>query len=173
MQTRRQLMQKLGLGVAVVTAGATVSTAARAEHRRQLGAFAEGGSTDAAPWWLVAPLRPGLRLAGGWRVMDLSPVRRGAAVLTLAGSEGVEVGVHICAHGGQAQGLASSRLFDLVLMDGGQGDRPTPVGLAQAMNGLARAISRNEIEAADDLDHLARMLTHAERVELYGPESLT
>ena len=173
MESRRGLLQKLGVGAAVAATGAGVSRAARAEHRRQLQAFAAGGTTTAAPWWLLQPLREGARLSDGWVVAGLSPVERGAAVLELQHASGDVARVHLCAHGGRPKGVAHTRLFDLVLMDGGQGDRPTNPRLGRTLMGLARRIRRNEVAQGGDLDSVSRMLTHAERVALYGPETLT
>jgi hypothetical protein len=178
METRRRLLQKLGIGAAVAAAGAGLSRSARAEHHRQLQAFAAGGDATGAPWWLLEPLEVGARLSDGWTIAALTPVERGAAVLELrhdrrpADAGGI-ARVHLCAHGGKPRGLAHSRLFDLVLMDGGQGDQPTDPRLGRVLVGVARRIRRNEVAASGDLDSVSRMLTHAERVALYGPETLT
>lgn len=174
MESRRVLLQKLGLGAAAASVGLGASGAARAEQARRLRAFAEGAAPADPPWWLVTPLQTDTRLSDGWVLRDLSPVERGAAVLSLEHRSGATAALHLCAHGGQPRGLASTRLFDLVLMDGGQGDQPTHPGLARVITSLARRIRRNELAAADaGLDSVSRMLSHDERVALYGPESLS
>jgi hypothetical protein len=68
--------------------------------------------------------------------------------------------------------LAHSELFDLVLMDGGQGDRATAEDLGRVLLGLAERVRRNELRLDGDLDALSRTLPHEERVLLYGPENL-
>lgn len=173
MESRRGLLQKLGVGAAAAATTVGMSRTARAEHKRQLQAFAEGGSAQGAPWWLLSPLQSGARLSGGWRLADLSAVERGAAVVSLEHSERGRVNVHLCSHGGKPQGVAFTRLFDLILMDGGQGDQPTDPALGRVLVHLARRVRKHELSHDGELAQVARMLTHAERVALYGAESLT
>ena len=173
MQSRRHLLKNLGIGAAAAAAGAGTVKVAQAAHAGTLEAFASGGATRVAPWWLLAPLGKGSAVGRGWVVESLSPVERGAAVLQLAHHGGEIARVHVCAHSGAPRGLASTVLFDLVLMDGGQGDLRTPEGLGRALLGVAARIRRNEVLGESDLDSVARMLTHGERKELFGPESLT
>jgi hypothetical protein len=173
MQSRRNLLKNIGMGAAAAAAGAGTVKVAQAAHMGTMEAFASGGSTRSAPWWLVSPLRQGSAVGKGWTVQSLSSVERGAAVLELAHHDGELARVHFCAHAGAPKGLASTVLFDLVLMDGGQGDAPTPEGLGRALMGVASRVRRNELVGETDLKSVSRMLTHAERVELYGPESLT
>lgn len=173
MESRRGLLKKLSVGAAAAAATVGVSRTARAEHKRQLQAFAEGGSAQGAPWWLLAPLQPGARLSGGWRLARLSAVERGAAVLCLEHAERGTANVHLCSHGGSPQGVAFTRLFDLILMDGGQGDRPTDPALGKVLVHLGQRVRKHELSQDGELAQVARMLTHAERVALYGAESLT
>jgi hypothetical protein len=173
MQTRRDFLSKLGIGAAAAAAGAGSIKAADAIHRDTLRAFAEGGGAAHEPWWLVSPLQPGTSVGKGWHVASLSKVERGAAVLELAHRDGQLARLHVCAHAGKPRGMAHTALFDLILMDGGQGDQPTPEGLGRALVGVANRIRRNEVIGEDDLKSVSRMLTHTERVELYGPETLT
>lgn len=173
MQSRRNLLKNIGLGAAAAAAGAGTVKAVHAAHVGTMEAFASGGSTRSAPWWLVSPLRQGSAVGKGWSVQSLSAVERGAAVLELAHHDGELARVHVCAHAGTPKGLASTVLFDLVLMDGGQGEQPTPEGLGRALMGVASRVRRNELVGETDLKSVSRMLTHAERVERYGPESLT
>lgn len=173
MESRRGLLKKLGVGAAAAATTVGVSRAARAEHKRQLQAFAEGGDTQAAPWWLLQPLEAGARLSGGWHLASLSAVERGAAIIALEHAHKGQRNVHLCAHGGRPQGVAFTRLFDLILMDGGQGDRPTDPSVGKVLVHLARRIRKHELSRQGELAQVTRMLTHGERVALYGAESLT
>jgi hypothetical protein len=100
-------------------------------------------------------------------------VEDGATILTLAQRDGEIARVHICARHGQARGLASTELFDLVLMDGGQGDRPTEESLARVLRQLARHIRRSEQTVGEDgLRMVTGLSTHGDRVARYGAEAL-
>jgi hypothetical protein len=172
MHSRRDLLKNIGIGAAAVAATAGTVKAAEAAHKATLEAFASGGSTKGSPWWLIAPLRPGSQVGQGWAVAGLSRVERGAAVLELQHRDGQVARLHVCGHEGRPKGLAHSVLFDLVLMDGGRGDRRTPEGLGRALLGVADRIRKNEMVDGADLDSVARMLPHDERVELFGAETL-
>lgn len=126
-----------------------------------------------APWWLVAPLQEGSQVGKGWSVASLSPVERGAAVMQLAHTSGRTVRVHLCAKKGEGKGVASSRTVDLLLMDGGRGDKPTEKDLGRVLGTIARRIRRNEL-AADRAatEMIGRLETHDHRVMAYGPEVL-
>ncbi len=93
-------------------------------------------------------------------------------MLTLAHSSGQKARVHLCAHNGRAQGVASSRLVDLVLMDGGSGSFRTDEKLGRVVLGLAERIKRNETAPGGNLSPIARMMTHTDRVAAFGPETL-
>ncbi len=173
MPSRRDLLKNIGIGAAAVAAGAGSVQAAKAAHKATLEAFASGGSTKGSPWWLIAPLQPGSHVGRGWAVASLSRVERGAAVLELRHRDGQSARLHVCGHDGRPKGLAHSALFDLVLMDGGRGDRRTPEGLGRALLGVADRIRKNEMVDGADLDSVARMLPHEQRVELFGAETLT
>ena len=128
--------------------------------------------TGPAPWWLLAPFGMGSPLKFGWYIANLSSVERGASVLTLAHSNGRRVNVHLCAHNGRPQGMTHTRLLDLVLMDGGSGSFRTDEKLGRVVLGLAEAIRRNEVDPQGDLWPVAKMMTHSDRMDAYGPESL-
>ena len=168
MHSRRTLLKMLACGGALLAteAGATAETLAKPSKELTLPDGPE-------PWWLVFPLEQGSRLAKGLRVHSLSKVERGASVLTLLRKSGEEVRIHICFRSGQAKGLAHSKMFDLLLMDGGDGNRQTDEGLARVLNDIARRIRTNEMRKDANLRPLARMQTHEERVGTYGPETLT
>ena len=124
------------------------------------------------PWWLIFPLEKGAKLAKGWRVRGLSRVQRGASILELERMTGEFARVHICYRNGEPKGLAHSEMFDLLLMDGGNGDRPTEEGLGRVLKDIERRIRMNEVREDANLRPLARMQTHEERVGAYGPETL-
>lgn len=174
MQTRRDLLKAMGgtvAGATLVTGAAGVaSPAARASMLRT---FAAGGSAE-PPWCLIGPVSKGMSLGKGWSVSDLSPVRKGASVLTLSHLAHGEARVHICARKGANAGLTHSHLLDIVLMDGGNGNKRTQENLGRVIQGIAQRISKNEIGAVDEqtIDAMSRMLTHEERMALYGPENL-
>ena len=81
--------------------------------------------------------------------------------------------IHICIYEGKPKGMAHTELFDLVLMDGGQGNKPTEETVGRVLLSLAEKMSENELDDDADLARVERMLTHGERVEVYGSESLT
>src|SRR5262245_54925763 len=57
----------------------------------------EGAAITAPPpWALVHPLGAGARLAHGWRLAELGPVRDGACVVTLQNARGRARRVHLC-----------------------------------------------------------------------------
>lgn len=174
MDTRRNVLKKLLVGTATaaaVPASAGVALEAVQQGIRSLEA-AGMLPTGPAPWWLFQPIGMGTPLKFGWYVAGLSGVERGAAVLTLAHASGRKANVHVCAHRGNPQGLAHTRLVDLVLMDGGSGSFRTDEKLGRVVLGLAERVRRNESELAGDLSPIARMMTHDERVEVFGGESL-
>lgn len=165
MDSRRDVLKKLLVGTA--TAAAVPGTASAAFEAFDGSAVLREG---AAPWGLLAPIGVGTPLHFGWYVSDLSKVERGAAVLTLAHSSGRKAKVHLCAHNGRPQGVAHTALVDVVLMDGGSGSFRTDEKLGRVVLGLAEHIKVNE--AHGDLSSVARMMTHQDRVEAFGPESL-
>ncbi|HMV66164.1 MAG TPA: hypothetical protein PKA64_04895 [Myxococcota bacterium] len=125
-----------------------------------------------APWWLLAPIGVGTPLKYGWYVEGLSPVERGASVLTLAHTNGRKARVHLCGHSGRPRGVAHTSLVDLVLMDGGSGSFRTDEKLGRVVLGLAERMRRNEVSPAGDLAPVARMMSHDDRVAVFGPENL-
>lgn len=129
-------------------------------------------ATGPAPWWLLAPLAAGATVGRGWRVDSLSGVVQGAAVLTLAHDDGRAARVHVCAHDGAPRGVAHTALFDLILMDGGDGKRQTDEDIGCVVLGLAKAVRENELAEDGDLGPLARLMTHPDRVATFGPDTL-
>lgn len=173
MQSRRDVLKKLGVGVAGAAVVANTALSIKDAQAASLRAFAEGGSAD-APWPLLRPVGPGRSAGRGWTAKELSPVRDGAAILTLVHSGGQTARVHICARRGPATGVARTHLLDMILMDGGDGDKRTDEDLGRVLRTMAKRVAKNELSAIDSttLDSMARMLTHKERLALYGPEKL-
>ena len=167
MHSRRTLLKMLACGGALLAteAGATAESMAKPGETMTLPDGPE-------PWWLIYPLEKGSKLPRGWRIQALSRVERGASVLELARNSEESVRLHICFREGEAKGLAHSEMFDLLLMDGGNGDRPTDEDLARVLKDIARRIRTNAVREDANLRPLARMQTHDERVGAYGPETL-
>ena len=162
MQTRRTLLQSIGLS----TAGAMLFTPpAQAEKG--------GESSMPAPWWLLQPLQVGSELEGQWNIEDLGPIEDGAAVLTIR-RRNEALNVHICLHDGKPKGIAYSELFDLIVMDHGCGVRTVPENLSSALFILAEIIRQNEWADVPNtqLDGIHRMMTHSERVQSFGASHL-
>lgn len=166
MTTRRQVLGWMGVGAATAALGAPAV-------RETATAFASAASSAAAPWWLLSPLGPGASLGLGWTIAGLSAVDRGAAIVELSNSDGRGARVHLCTHSGSPVGIESTRFFDLVLMDGGQGDQRTPVDIARVLKQLGDRIRAAELDPTFDVSPLEAMLPHVERVLRYAPETLT
>ena len=92
-----------------------------------------------------------MTLGYGWQLISLSSVQNGAAVLKLrkVGLKVEEADVHICVYDGQPSGIAQTTLFDLLLMDGRNGNDPTPEQLGRVVLGIAQRIRRNELLEVD------------------------
>ena len=123
------------------------------------------GATE-APWELVHPLRAGSALGHGWRVADLSAVADGSCVLTLQNGRGRPQRVHVCRNDGDPQGLVYTDRFDLVVMNGGQGDLPTEEGMAQAVAAVAHVLAANEGERHREV--MVALLAQGERVRRFS-----
>jgi len=166
MDSRRTVLKKLLVGGAATAALPSAAVAAVSEVTGLQLADAP------APWFLFAPLGAGTSLAYGWYVDTLSDIRGGAANLVLRHRNGERASVAICARDGAPKGVAHTDLLDLMLMDGRAGSGKTNEALGRVILGVAELIRRNESASDADLRPLARMLTHDERVELFGPDAL-
>jgi len=166
MPSRRVVLQAMGVGaIASASLGASAARAAARSGRTW--------SSKEAPWWLLSPLSEGSPLGRGWQVGHLSPVQEGATILTLAHRDGRIARVHICARQGRARGLAHTGLFDLVLMDGRQGDQPTEESLGRVLRQVARVMRRAELSVGEDaLRQVVGLRSHPDRVRMYGAEAL-
>jgi len=186
MLSRRAFVGKLAAGAAVACA-AGIGRAEAMSARANLDAPTGSGSGDTAlgpmpqntevksqqatepsspaPWELLRPLTLGSAVAHGWRVAELSDVTDGSCVLTLRDQRGRTHRVHLCRNDGRPQGLVHTNRFDLVVMNGGQGDLPTEEGLAQAVAEVAHVVAANEGEHESVA---AALLPHAQRVSLFA-----
>ena len=167
MASRRDVLKKLGLGLTALTV--TTGTAIQGQT---VSAFASGQSLDNSPWWLLDPLRAGTDVGKGWRIFALGSIENGASILTLQHNEGHKANVHICSYEGDPKGLAHTEFLDLILMDGGCGDKPTDEHLGRVLLGIAKRIRTNELSLQQDLEELVQLQTHEERVLRYGAENL-
>jgi hypothetical protein len=120
-----------------------------------------------APWDLMRPLALGSLVAQGWRVSELSEIKDGACVLTLSNERGRSHRVHLCRNDGRPQGIVYSDRFDLVVMNGGQGDLPTDEGLAQAVAEVAHVLAANEASRRQE-PVVKALMPHAERVRRFA-----
>ncbi|MDX2167874.1 MAG: hypothetical protein SF182_12445 [Deltaproteobacteria bacterium] len=135
-----------------------------ASEADQATAF-EAPPVGEAPWQLLRPLALGSTLASGWTVAALSGAAQGSCVVTLRNERGRNHRIHICRNGGEPQGLVYTDHFDLLVMNGGQGDLPTEEGLAQAVAELAHVLAANHAAATPLVNDL---LSHAERVDRFA-----
>ena len=108
----------------------------------------------------------GSEAAHGWRVAELTGVVDGTCVLTLRNERGRTHRVHLCRNAGRPQGLVYTERFDLVVMNGGQGDLPTEEGLAQAVAEVSHVLAANEHDWRKE-PLVAALLPQEERVRRF------
>jgi len=168
METRRTVLKTLMAASAAVSVPVTAVIVGEGDAARPHG---RAGSAP-PPWWLLDPLKPGFKLGLGWFLGELTPVVDGAAILTLVHDDGRLAHVHLCAREGSGVGVASTALFDLVLMDGHAGSDATDEDLGRVVLGLSEVIAKNEVDPAGDLRAVVWMQQHDERVAEYGAEAL-
>jgi len=125
--------------------------------------------TAPPPWALLKPLALGSVLADSWRVADLSGPADGSFVLTLQNPRGRSHRVHICRNDGHPHGIVYTRRFDLVVMNGGQGDLPTEKGFARAVAEVAHALAANE-RSLGARAVVTALLPQTERVRQFSGE---
>jgi hypothetical protein len=186
MLTRRDLIAKAAVGAAAAVAVGAVRTGfaatrplvdsdtvlAMPDAANPDAPNAGAPQTDAAvnaappPWQLMAPFAAGSPVAHGWRLVDVSPVRDGSAVVTLQNERGRSHRVHLCRNDGSPEGLVYTRRIDLVVMNQGYGELPTEEHFGQAVAQLAHAIAANEATVADGV--FAELLPHGERVQRFA-----
>ena len=122
------------------------------------------------PWELLYPLAMGSMVAQGWRVAGLTGAVDGSCVLTLQNERGRSHRVHLCRNDGRPQGLVYTKQFDLVVMNGGEGDLPTEEGFARAVAEVAHVLAANEGEH-EHAPLVAALQPHAERVRLFAGDA--
>lgn len=196
MDTRRDVLKKLiigatalPLGTVAVTATAKSLATATAETKpfnvewleetlsqnpeaRQWLSKLAALESGPAPWEIVAPLEQGSELALGWYIAALSGVQLGGAVLTLKHTRGFEAHVHICKNEGAPQGITHSNLFDIFMMNGGDGELASEEELGRVVLTLGEVIRQNESKRPELKNVAKTFLSHSERIDLFGPESL-
>lgn len=142
MRTRRDWIATTGLTAVAGALGTGTLSRSRAR------ADAPAPSPVAAPVdaaWALAPLDAGSPLVDGWSFAGMDPVTDGRAAIHMRHASGATAVVHLCRRNpAHERGLASTRHFDLVLMNGAQGDTTTPEGVGRATLALARRIAANE-----------------------------
>ncbi len=174
MLSRRALVSRLAAGTAAVWASSSVVLRGSASAKEVQGdgrAYDVKGnekqsSTESipAPWSLLRPLSAGSIVAHGWRVAELSAIEHGSFVLTLKNDRGRVHRIHICRNNGRPEGIVHTRDFDLVVMNGGQGDLPTDESFARAVARVGRLIESNRTAAREVK---VALLSHAERLRLF------
>ena len=193
MLSRRELIGKAAFGAAAVLAvGGVVGTAAAATRPLRAptddptgdrdgqdpagerdGPHALEPGAEAAviasppPWELLAPFGAGAVVAHDWRLVDVTPVRDGSAVVTLQNARGRAHRVHLCRNDGSPQGVVYTRGVDLVVMNQGYGELATEEHLGQAVAALAHAVAANEATLPDRV--FGDLLPHTERVRRFAP----
>jgi hypothetical protein len=120
-----------------------------------------------APWELIHPLALGASLGHGWRIAGLHAVIDGSCVVTVENERGRTQRVHLCRNDGHPNGLVHTEQFDLVVMNGGQGDLPTEEGLAQAVAEVAHVLASNESDPRF-APLMTALLSQAERVRAFS-----
>ena len=193
MLSRRELIGKAAVGAAAALAvGGVVGTGIAATRPLRKATDEPGTSKDAvpgdgevpkeppphtesaeltapAPWGLLAPFSAGAIVAHGWRLVDVTPVQHGSAIVTLQNARGRAHRIHLCRNDGTPQGLVHTRRVDLVVMNEGHGGLPTEENLGQAVAELAHRIAANETWAPGHI--FTALLPHAERVNRFAAAS--
>lgn len=167
---RRTFFGWVGAGLAAATVGVPVRAEAATQVAPQPSALSEEAATLEG---LLGRLttRP---VGAGYRVSSVSRVERGAVTLLL--SRGAETAlVRVFRRSATSSGLASSRLFDLRLMNGADGVEGTHEHVGVAVMTLAARLARLE---RGDLQSLARaarvaLATHDEYLRVHGGSNPT
>ncbi len=117
----------------------------------------DGGATatapavrsDAPPWGLLHPFSEGTHLALGWSLDGLSPVRDGAANMTLRHDDLGVARVAIRRNSGAPLGVAHTEHLDFMLMNGGSGAAQTDESIGRILVALAKALPEHQGEGPD------------------------
>lgn len=185
MLSRRDMVGKLAAGTVAVVCGATAAKAAIGSSTTAAETPANGDPTSTlpppnslsaqdlvdtemvsapeAPWELLAPLSMDSEVRG-WRVAGLTGALNGSCVLTLRNARNRSHRIHICRNDGNPNGLVYTKHFDLVVMNGGEGDLPTEEGFAQAVAEIAHVLAANE----RNQPVIGSLMAHNERVRMFS-----
>ena len=164
MESRRKILKKLGVGTAICSLGFLGAT--------NYAPFVDTSLQSEAPWWLLTPFQKGSSLGLGWSIGDLTRIKKGATILSLAHPEKGIARVHICVHNGNPHGVAHTDLLDFLLMDGGTGQTPTGESVGRALLGLVKNLKQKEEEIFSNSKEFCKLQTHDERLKLYNEEGL-
>ena len=167
MESRREILKKITMCAAVVSTGGV------GIRNEEVRSFFEKTSSSKTPFWLLSPMKEGTHVGHNWHIKSLSPIERGATVLTLINSNLESARIHICSHQGNPQGVASTKLFDLILMDGGTGRSPTKEDLGRVILGIAGQIKNREQDLLEQAEQIGELQTHEERLVAYKNQGLT
>jgi hypothetical protein len=178
--SRRAAIGKLAVSTAAVcAAGVAASTIAPGQanasaptnpQQNHTAPSAEKVPMAPAPWDLLHPLAAGSVLVSGWRVADLTGAVDGSCVITLQNERGRSHRAHICRNDGSPRGLVFTDRFDLVVMNGGQGDLPTEEGFAQSLAEVAHVLAANE-DSRQAEPVITALLPHEERLRRFADSS--
>jgi hypothetical protein len=140
-QSRRSLLKLIAMG----GAAATVVPKGMAGDAPD-GADANGAARGAAPdpWPMFEPLAPGQVIALGWSISGITPVIDGAAILHLANESGQKARVRVCRNDGKPSGVAHTKRYDFLIMNGGRGETPTAEDLGRVLVTVAGIVGKNE-----------------------------
>ena len=164
--TARASLRPADAEAASATPGGSALPPGRGANRTVVDAAQPETASAQAPWEILAPLTMGAAVAHGWRVAGLTGAVDGTCVLTLENARGRSHRIHMCRNAGRPQGVVYTEQFDLVVMNGGQGDLPTDEGFAQAVAQVAHVLSANENRRGAAV--VASLMPHEERLRRFA-----
>lgn len=99
-----------------------------------------------------------------WVVQSIGAVQKGAVPITLANAvTGERLSVEACRRGSGRAAVASSKHFDLFLVNNGQGNVATPASHTVAVRSLAKHLDRTVTAVPSTVQTMeARLTSHAE-----------
>ena len=164
MVSRRNLLKLL--------AGSTLTAGLVGGHSLNAWQHFSDDDKHSAPWWLLTPLHLGDSVGKGWRISGLRPIEKGATVLELQHFSGDQTQIHICAIEEQPVGVVHTQFLDLILMDGGQGQKATDEDLGRVVMNVALKIRKQEGQLLEQPEVLKLLEGHDFRMFQYGSENL-
>jgi 2Fe-2S type ferredoxin len=142
----------------------TAAFSATARTFRDLAAQASAAPvavSDRPPWELLAPFHPGSPLGLGWVLESLTPIRSGAASMTLRHPQHGVAHVAVHRNSGAPLGVAHTDQLDFLLMNGGRGTTATQASIGAVLIRLAEIVRTSGTGSADPA-LLAALLPHRE-----------